>query len=105
MKHIEKISDGTQGKDPRKMSVQELNDLGHFKKSMAKLIKENCNDCVGVDPKAQRSIEVSKCQCVRCHWWPYRMGKNPFSTRGEMSEERKAEVAERLREARRLRDA
>lgn len=98
--HIETIPDGTQGKDPRKMSVQELNELGHYKKSMMKIIKEMCNSCVGVDPSGQRNIEVVRCQAVGCPLWPYRMGKNPFSTRGEMSEERKAEAAERLRNAR-----
>ena len=100
MTHIESIPDGTQGKDPRKMTVPELNQLGHYKKSFTKLIKENCNICVGADPSEQRNVEVTRCQAVGCPWWPYRMGKNPFSTRGDMSEERKAEIAERFKKAR-----
>lgn len=100
MAYIEKISDGTQGKDPRKMSVKELNNLGHFKKSMTKILKEMCNSCVGADPSGIRNIEVTRCQCVGCPLWPYRMGKNPFSTRGTMSEEQKEAVRLRFQKAR-----
>ena len=100
MDYIEITADGTQGKDPRKMSVEELNKLGHYKKSITKVIKEMCNSCVNADPSGQRNIEVVRCQTVGCPLWPYRMGKNPFSTRGEMSDEQKAQAAERLRNAR-----
>lgn len=97
---IETISDGTQGKDPRKMTVEELNQLGHYKRSTTKLIKAMCNQCVGADQNGVRSIEVARCQCIGCPLWAYRMGKNPFSTRGEMSEEQKEIVKQRFAEAR-----
>ena len=64
------------GRDPRQMSVAELNELGHEKTALRKLIRRNCVSCSG-DSQA----EVKNCVIVDCVFWPYRMNKNPFSER------------------------
>ena len=64
------------GRDPRQMSVNELNALGHVAKTPKKLIREHCIECCGDMP-----AEVRRCVVVKCVFWPYRMSKNPFSTR------------------------
>jgi hypothetical protein len=97
---IELGTDGTQGKDPRKMSTADLKLLGHVQKPLMKVIREKCNDCVGADPHGLRHIEVVKCQATGCPLWAYRMGKNPFSTRGTMSDEQKQAVKKRFALAR-----
>lgn len=43
---------------------------------MAKVIRAKCTDCV-----CGQIAEIRKCTCAGCPLWPYRMGKNPFSTR------------------------
>ena len=64
------------GKDPREMSVKELNAVGHEKATLRKLIRQNCISCCGEMPS-----EVKNCTIVSCVFWPYRMNKNPFSER------------------------
>lgn len=64
------------GKDPRGMTVSELNSLGHEKMPIMKVIRQNCLDCCGGN-----SAEVRVCAIVSCPMWPYRMKKNPFSER------------------------
>lgn len=65
------------GSDPRKMTVAQLADLGHEKKSLSRVIRERCLDCCAGNPE-----EVRKCVSTKCANWPYRMGgKSPFSTR------------------------
>lgn len=73
------------GRDPRTMTVKELNALGHFATPLRKLIRKNCLDCVGQSPG-----EVRICALTSCVFWPYRMSKNPFFGKGE--EETDAEV-------------
>ncbi len=43
---------------------------------LSKVIRAKCLDC-----SCGQVQEVAKCTAVRCPLWPYRMGKNPFSTR------------------------
>ena len=62
------------GRDPRKVSVAELNEWGHHKKPILQAIRERCLDCC-----AFRQSEVRKCVSVKCASWPYRMGTNPFT--------------------------
>lgn len=97
---VENIPDGTQGKDPRKMTADELHQLGHVQKPIMKIIKEKCNDCVGADPCGARNIEVVRCQATGCPLWAYRMGKNPFSKRGAMTDQQRQAVKERFQKAR-----
>lgn len=60
-----------------------------------KAIREKCIDCccgaVG---------EVRNCTAVKCALFPFRMGKNPYRQRREMTEEEKKALGDRLREAR-----
>jgi hypothetical protein len=66
--------DETYGRDPRDMSVEELNRMGHIKMPMLKVIREKCTDCSG------GSIgEVRKCTAFKCALWPYRTNSNPFT--------------------------
>lgn len=64
------------GRDPREMSIEELNSLGHHKTPLRKVIRANCISCCG-----GISSEVRSCTLVDCVFWPYRMNKNPFSER------------------------
>ena len=64
------------GRDPREMSVAELNWFGHYKKPILQAIRDRCLDCCVFQPS-----EVRKCVSVKCASWPYRMGTDPFSGR------------------------
>ena len=56
-----------------------------------KAIREKCIDCCCGD-----TSEVRKCVAFDCALWPFRMGKNPFRKKRELSSEEKRERAERL---------
>ncbi len=75
------------GRDPRRMSAAELNALGHHKRSLLRVIRENCIGCC-----AGHEAEVRRCALVDCPLWPYRMATNPFHA---ISEAQQA-VLERL---------
>lgn len=60
-----------------------------------KAIRAFCLGCSGDSPSEVKSCPVSKCPL-----YPFRMGKNPYRQRREMSEEEKRVLADRLREAR-----
>jgi hypothetical protein len=79
------------GKDPRRLSVRELNALGHHKRPLLRAIRENCVACSGGSPG-----EVRRCGLVTCPFWPYRLGTNPFVTR-QLSLKQRESVAARLR--------
>ena len=57
-----------------------------------KAIREKCVNCCCGD-----ASEVRKCVAIDCALWPFRMGKNPFRKRRELSEEEKRIRAERLK--------
>ena len=63
--------------------------------SVLKAIRAKCLDCCCGMPS-----EVRECPCTDCALHPYRMGKNPFRKKREMSDEQRAELAERLAKAR-----
>jgi hypothetical protein len=79
------------GRDPRRMTVTALNGLGHHKRPLLKVIRENCLACASNSP-----AEVRRCGMVACPFWPYRMGGNPFVTR-ELTPEQRESAAARLR--------
>ena len=79
------------GKDPRKMTVEDLNAMGHEKMPLGKAIRKLCIECSGGSES-----EVRRCTTVSCPVWPYRMGKNPFAKR-DLTDEQRAEMAKRLR--------
>jgi hypothetical protein len=78
------------GRDPRRMSVEELNTLGHEASPMLKVIRAKCLDC-----SCGQISEVRKCVAVDCALWPYRMSANPLRT--PLSEEERQKRAETLR--------
>ncbi len=68
------ILDGHEiGRDPRKMSRDELASVGLGSKPLLRVIREKCLDCCCYQP-----TEIRKCVAVDCVLWPYRMGTNPF---------------------------
>jgi hypothetical protein len=82
------------GRDPRKMTAEELTELGHQRRPLLRAIRANCVECC-----AGLEAEVRRCRMSACPMWPYRMGTNPFSKR-EYTEEQRAALAERFRLAR-----
>lgn len=60
-----------------------------------KAIRANCLQCVGGS-----SNEVKLCTSKTCYLYPFRFGKNPYSKRREYTDEEKAAMAERLKNAR-----
>ena len=62
------------GRDPRVMSADDLEQLGHARVSPLRALRLKCLDCC--NDSAQ---EVRLCTAVDCPSWPFRMGKNPWS--------------------------
>ena len=60
-----------------------------------KAIRAYCMEC-----SCGQTSEVKECPIVKCPLYPFRMGKNPYRQRREMSEEQKQVLADRLKEAR-----
>jgi len=61
------------GRDPRRMSQDELRALGHQPMSATAAIRSHCLDCC-----AGSADEVRKCVASFCPSWPWRMGVNPW---------------------------
>lgn len=61
------------GRDPRTLSVDELEQLGNTRVSPLRALRLKCLDCC--NGSAQ---EVRLCTAVDCPSWPFRMGKNPW---------------------------
>lgn len=66
-----------------------------YKTNPVKAIREKCLDCC-----CGSTLEVKECTVETCPIYPFRLGKNPFRQKREMSEEQKQAVRDRLREAR-----
>ena len=60
-----------------------------------KAIRAKCLECSN-----GATAEVKECAVYKCPLYPFRMGKNPYRRRREMSEEEKQVLADRLKEAR-----
>ena len=60
-----------------------------------KAIRAFCMGCSG-----DSTAEVKNCPVYKCPLYPFRMGKNPYRQRREMTKEEKRVLADRLREAR-----
>lgn len=60
-----------------------------------KAIRAFCVECFG-----GLNSEIKKCQSIDCPLFPFRMGKNPYRTKREMTQEQKEAAAERLAKAR-----
>ena len=85
---------GNMGADPRELTQADLEAGGLTKQSRGDAIRAKCIDCCGGN-----SEEVRRCSMLDCSLWPFRMGSDPW--RAPMSEERRAEMAERLAKHRR----
>ena len=66
-----------------------------YKHNPVKAIREKCLECC-----CGSIVEVKECTVERCPIYPFRLGKNPFRQKREMTEEQKKAVGDRLREAR-----
>ena len=77
------------GRDPRKMTPDDLRALGHAAMAPTAAIRAHCLDCCGGS-----SDEVRKCTATRCPSWPFRTGANPW--RVPLSETEKARRRELL---------
>jgi hypothetical protein len=73
------------GKDPRQLTLAELQGLGHEKQPLLKVIRTNCVECAGGS-----EAEVRRCRMHHCPFWPYRMGTNPFHKQALTEEQRAA---------------
>jgi len=60
-----------------------------------KAIRAKCLDCCAEHPSL-----VAECHIKSCALHPFRMGKNPFRSKRQLSEEQKAAGAARLAAAR-----
>lgn len=63
--------------------------------SPLKAIREKCLDCC-----MGQTSEVKYCTAEDCPLWPFRMGKNPFRQKRELTDEQKANLAVRMKKAR-----
>lgn len=66
-----------------------------YQKNPVKAIRAKCIDCCG----GMMSM-VQDCGIPSCPIYPFRLGKNPFRTRKEMTEEQKEAIKERLAKSR-----
>ncbi len=71
------------------------NIIEEYIQSPLKAIRANCLQCVGGS-----AYEVRTCTAKNCYLFPFRFGKNPYTKKREMTEEQRAEAADRLRKAR-----
>jgi hypothetical protein len=80
------------GRDPRRMSPDELRALGHQPMSATAAIRSHCLDC-----SAGSADEVRKCMALFCPSWPWRMGVNPWRKPASETQRQAArEVAARI---------
>lgn len=60
-----------------------------------KAIRAKCLDCC-----CGSTAEVASCSVTGCALFPFRIGKNPYRQRREMTDQEKLALADRLKEAR-----
>lgn len=60
-----------------------------------KAIRAKCLECSN-----SSTNEVKECPVVNCPLYPFRLGKNPYRQRREMTEQEKEVLVHRLKEAR-----
>lgn len=61
------------GRDPRKMTQDELRAIGHEPMSATAALRMKCLDCMAGSPD-----EVRCCVAMSCSSWPWRMGTNQW---------------------------
>ncbi len=82
------------GRDPRKMTITELEAAGHVRLPLSKAVRRFCIECAGGSMD-----EARKCVAVDCVLWPFRMGANPW--RKELSDEQRRRRTAHLNKHRR----
>jgi hypothetical protein len=70
---LEKRDGWDVGRDPRRISREELIAAGHNPISPLKALRLRCIDCCADQPS-----EVRLCTAIACPSWPFRMGANPW---------------------------
>ena len=60
-----------------------------------KAIRAFCVECSGGSTN-----EVKLCQSPRCALYPFRLGRNPYRAKRELTEDQRLAAAERLKKAR-----
>lgn len=70
---LEKQNGWDVGRDPRRMTREELMAAGHQPMSPLKALRLRCLDCCAGQPS-----EVRLCTAVGCPSWPFRMRNNPW---------------------------
>jgi hypothetical protein len=89
------------GRDPRKMTRDDLREVGHKPMSPLQALRAHCLDCCGHQEK-----EVARCPAVDCSAWPFRMGTNPWrKPPSEARREAARQAMTNLNARRRKRDA
>lgn len=66
-----------------------------MQKNPVKAIREFCLDCCG-----DSAADVKGCTSIKCALHPFRLGKNPYRSKREMSEDQKEALRVRIAEAR-----
>lgn len=79
------------GRDPRDMTAADFAACGIEPTPVLAAIRAKCLDCCGGNP-----VEVRRCVAHNCALWPFRTNKNPFRSPREISDEKRAAIAERL---------
>ena len=59
--------------------------------SVLKAVKKHCLECSGY----QRD-EVKLCTVTKCNLWPFRLGKNPYRKKKELTDEQRAAMRDRM---------
>jgi hypothetical protein len=70
---LEKRQGWDVGRDPRRVSREELVAAGHKPMSPLKALRGRCVDCCADQPS-----EVRLCTAVACASWPFRLGSSPW---------------------------
>lgn len=85
------------GRDPRQMTVAEIEAIGHARMSAPDTIRAKCLDCCAGSPN-----EVRLCPAITCPSWPRRMGSDPWrQPASEAKREAARATAARMHAARR----
>ncbi len=90
---LERLDGYDVGRDPRTMTMEDLEQVGHARVSPLRALRLKCLDCCNGSTR-----EVRLCTAVDCPSWPFRMGKNPWRRplTGEESAERRARFAGKI---------
>ena len=63
-----------------------------MKKDIVTAIKNKCLDCC-----CGQILEVRECTSVKCPLHPFRLGKDPYKIKKELTDEQREAYAERMR--------